>query len=179
MRPIKILTALSLFLSYMALTGCDNDEGKGPIDGPYCEYLPWFPDCDETESMKTVIVPTDGGEIIVPTNERIVPLEDMFTNATVSGTKTSEITIDWHDSDAGTYYNPGKILPFPEFDWCNPDKHGLYAHDWLGLWQEPYKLHLYVQPNTTAEQRVMYVQPHNSYLELYGFLTVIQEGKTE
>lgn len=177
MDRIKLLLNAMLILTGLTLTGCDEDTtyGKEP------EYCPWFTDCDETESMKTVVIPAEGGETIVPTKS-MVPLYDMFTNVTVTGNKTSEIEIVWNDNSTETFYDPGDFSFHSEFDWCNPykEKIQLYVHEWLGVWQEPGRLHLYVQPNTGAGQRVMHIQPQNIYGDvIYGFLTVVQEGKAE
>lgn len=176
MNKIKLLLNAMLILAGLTLTGCEDDMTlrNDPV------YKPWFPDCDETESMKTVVIPADGGETIVPT-VTMAPLYDMFTNVTVSGNKTSEIEIVWNDNSTGTLYDPGDFSFHSEFDWCNPykEKIQLYVHEWLGVWQEPGKLHLYVQPNTDAGQRIMYVQPANFGDITFGFLTVVQEGKAE
>lgn len=51
----------------------------------------------------------------------------------------------------------------------------LYTHEWLGIWQEPYVLHLYVQPNESTADRTIYVAPQIEPI-LYGFLTVVQKG---
>lgn len=54
----------------------------------------------------------------------------------------------------------------------------LYTHEWLGIWQEPYVLHLYVQPNESTADRIIYVVPQREPI-LYGFLTVVQEGTND
>lgn len=160
-------------LASILLHSCENDT----TDGPYSEYCPWFPDYEITNGLKSVSVPPEGGEITVTTNiDGAVPLSFMASNVTVIGTNAAQFGFEWDEHSKVTKCDRTNLEANDSaFDWCNPRRHMLYTHEWLGIWQEPYVLHLYVQPNESTADRTIYVAPQIEPI-LYGFLTVVQKG---
>ena len=143
-------------------------------------FCPWFPGTEETEGMKTVIVSSQGGEFIIPTdpnNTRYLGLISMFSNVTVTGDKTTSLDIITNESTKTSRCDRENLMAdHSDFDWCNPVKYPLYTHEWLGIYQDVNVLRLFVQPNYTSKQRTIYILPQNGSF-VSGCLTVIQEGE--
>lgn len=175
MKKYLLILAISLIgLLSIALSGCEEKTlGR--------TYDIWFPDTENTEGMKTVVIPAEGGEILIPTSSGLrgggtVPLAYMLSNVEVTGEKTTEIKMSGDEHSLVSRCDKANLeTDDSAFDWCNPAGHQLYTHEWLGIWQELGALHLYVQPNVSSSERIIYVEPYNSPI-LYGFLTVVQEG---
>lgn len=177
MTSFKNVTILLSILCLLILCGCEEE----PI-GQETAHNYWFPDCESSEGMKSVIIPAEGGEIILTTtsnpqvNNGIVPFKCMYSNVKVTGEKTTEIKMSGDEHSLVSRCDKANLeADDSAFDWCNPAGHQLYTHEWLGIWQELGVLHLYVQPNVSSSERIIYVEPYNSPI-LYGFLTVVQKG---
>lgn len=173
-KHLLILVSSVIGLLSIALSGCEEKTlGR--------TYDIWFPDTENTEGMKTVVIPAEGGEILIPTSSGLrgdgtVPLAYMLSNVKVTGKKTTEIKMSGDEHSLVSRCDKANLeADDSAFDWCNPAGHQLYTHEWLGIWQELGALHLYVQPNVSSSERIIYVEPYNSPI-LYGFLTVVQEG---
>ena len=101
----------------------------------------------------------------------------MFSNATVTGDKTTSLDIITNESTLISMCDHENLMAdHSDFDWCNPVKYPLYTHEWLGIYQDVDVLRLFVQPNHTSKQRTIYILPQNGFF-VFGFLTVIQEGE--
>ena len=163
-------------LCLLILCGCAEE----PI-GQEPTYDIWFPATENTEGMKTVVISAEGGEILIPTSSGLrgdgtVPLAYMLSNVDVQGEKTSRLSVKINAQSLVSSCDKANLKGDDSaFDWCNPDHHQLYTHEWLGIWQQREELHLYAQPNESSSERIIYVQPYNFPI-VYGFLTVVQKG---
>lgn len=179
MTSFKNITFISSIPCMFMMCGCAEEQiGQEPT------YDIWFPDTENTEGMKTVVIPAEGSEILVPTSSGLrgdgtVPLAYMLSNFKVTGEKTTEIKMSGDEHSLVSSCDKANLeADDSAFDWCNPDGHQLYTHEWLGIWQELGALHLYAQPNVSSSERIIYVEPYNSPI-LYGFLTVVQNGANQ
>lgn len=173
MKALKIIKTILATIVALTVNSCEER------DGVEIRYDPWFPGTETTQGMMTIVVPANGGEVTVPTRLEKAPLEYMISNVSVSGDRTRDIEIQLSENSKYTKcFGPETETDQSAFDWCNPTGQKLYIHEWLGVWQEPYNLHLCVQPNPTSETRSIHVIPVNE-LTIYGFLTVTQEGAAE
>lgn len=176
MKQVKLITLLFFLAFIVMLTGCNKDD----IPGNEITYAPWFPGSENSLGMTTVIVGAEGGENMLMTNiNGTVPFEAMFSNVIVSGNNPRFVEIAYDDESACTPYDESNIhADHSSFDWCNPLRRKLFVHKWLGVWQKSYELHLFVQPNTSTQERIIYVKPNNFPI-VYGFLTVVQKGAAD
>lgn len=178
MKKHLLISATSVIgLLNIALSGCEEKTlGR--------TYDIWFPDTENTEGMKTVVIPAEGGEILIPTSSGLrgdgtVPLVYMLSNVEVQGEKTSRLSVKINAQSLVSSCDKANLKGDDSaFDWCNSDHHQLYTHEWLGIWQQREELHLYAQPNESSSERIIYVQPYNFPI-VYGFLTVVQEGTND